>query len=47
MNIKPIRADIKEFIAKHNLNKKWNKVAYLFETNIRHSSLDFPILTSV
>ena len=44
MVIKPLRKDIKEYLGKHNLLKKWEKVKTLFEKNISHPSLNTELL---
>ena len=44
MEIKPLRQDIKEFLKKWNLNKKWLKSKTLFENNIRHPSLEVELM---
>ena len=44
MEIKLLRKDLKEFIQKHHLAKKWNKAKLLFEKNIRHPSLQVELL---
>lgn len=44
MKIKPLRKDISEYLAKHNLRKKYNKASLLFEDNIRHPSLNCELL---
>lgn len=44
MNIKPLRADLTEYILKNKLSKKWEKVLYLLESNIRHPSLNTELL---
>lgn len=44
MKIKPLRSDLHRYLSKHNLNKKWQKAIGLFETNIRHPSLNTELL---
>ena len=44
MKIKPLRRDLKQFILKHNLVKKWNKAKKKFESDIRHPSLKTELL---
>lgn len=44
MEIKPIREGLKDFIKEHGLTKKWEKAKYLFESNIRHPSLEVELL---
>ena len=44
MKIKPLRNDLKVYLAMHNLVKKWEKVKILFETNINHPSLTTELL---
>jgi len=44
MEIKPLREDLKDFIKEHNLAKKWEKAKHLFESNIRHPSLEVELL---
>lgn len=38
--INPLRKDLESFIDKNNLNEKWAKAKKLFETNIKHPSLN-------
>jgi len=44
MEIKPLRQDLKRFVSKHNLAKKWIKSKKIFESNIRHPSLKVELL---
>jgi Txe/YoeB family toxin of Txe-Axe toxin-antitoxin module len=44
MKIIELRDDLIEYIKLHQLEKKWNKVKNLFETNIRHPSLQTELL---
>ncbi len=44
MKIKPLRKDLFDYMNKHNLIKKWNKVVTLFEQNTRHPSLKLELL---
>lgn len=44
MDIKPLRRDLKKFLERHNLSKKWRKTKQLFEENIRHPSLNVELL---
>ncbi len=44
MKIKPLRADLIEYILKNNLSKKWSKALYLLELNIKHPSLNTELL---
>ena len=44
MKIVPLRKDLKEYLDKHRLAKKWEKAALLFESNIRHPSLNTELL---
>ncbi len=44
MKIKELRNDIKEYLKKHNLEKKYQKAKQLFETNPFHHSLNTEIL---
>ncbi len=44
MNIKPLRADLAEYLKVHRLVGKWEKAKGLFETNIRHPSLRTELL---
>lgn len=44
MHIEPLRRDLKELLADHNLTNKWEKAAWLFQQNIRHSSLHTELL---
>ena len=44
MIIKSLRPDINEYLIEHNLTKKWQKAARLFEGNIKHPSLSTELL---
>lgn len=44
MNIKPLRADLIEYLEKHNLTKKFNKQLKVFKENPRYPSLHTEIL---
>lgn len=44
MHVKPLRADLEEYLKKHNLVKKFNKQIKLFSVNPRHPSLHTEIL---
>ncbi len=44
MKIKPLRENLKDFLRKRNLAKKWEKAKRLFETNVRHPSLAVELL---
>jgi len=44
MEIKLLRRDIKNFLKKHNLVKKWEKAKKLFRENFRHPSLKVELL---
>lgn len=44
MDIFPLRKDLKEYLAKHNLVKKWEKVEKLFQENTKHPSLNVELL---
>ena len=44
MIIRPLRQDLEEYLAGHNLKEKWDKVAALFEANIKHPSLNVELL---
>lgn len=44
MRIKPLRNDLKRFLKKHQLLKKFNKQSVLFEDNLRHPSLNTELL---
>jgi Txe/YoeB family toxin of Txe-Axe toxin-antitoxin module len=43
-SILPLRDDIKEYLQKHALNKKWEKAEKLFENDPSHSSLNTELL---
>ncbi|MBL7159053.1 hypothetical protein ISS85_01100 [Candidatus Microgenomates bacterium] len=40
MKIKPLRADLKKILKKHQLEKKFTKQKKLFEKNLQHPSLN-------
>ena len=44
MIIKSLRPDINEYLIEHNLTKKCQKAARLFEGNIKHPSLNTELL---
>lgn len=44
MKLKPLRKDLLDYLAKHHLEKKWEKASGLFEINIRHTSLNTELL---
>ena len=44
MNIRPLRADIIEYLEKHSLTKKWKKAQHLFQENTHHPSLKTELL---
>jgi Txe/YoeB family toxin of Txe-Axe toxin-antitoxin module len=44
MRIEPLRNDLKQYIKKRSLIRKWNKSVQLFEDNIRHPSLHVELL---
>lgn len=44
MNVKPLREDLKKYLIKHNLVKKFNKQILLFSSNPSHPSLNTEIL---
>ncbi len=44
MKLKSLRKDIVEYLINRNLEKKWGKASRLFETNIRHPSLETELL---
>jgi len=44
MHLKILRTDLRLFLTKHNLNKKWSKVEKLFVIDIRHPSLHVELL---
>ena len=44
MKIKPLKNDIKKYLKKHQLIKKFQKAEVLFEQNINHPSLNVEIL---
>src|SRR3989338_2258226 len=44
MLIKPIRKDLREFLARHHLEEKWTKAKRLFEQSLRHPSLHVELL---
>ncbi len=43
-SILPLRDDIKEYLQKHALNKKWEKAKKLFENDPSHPSLNTELL---
>lgn len=43
-SILPLRDDIKEYLQKHALNKKWEKAKKLFENDPCHPSLNTELL---
>lgn len=44
MLIKPLRKDLERFLKTHSLLRKWKKAKDLFESNIRHPSLNTELL---
>ncbi len=44
MEIDPLRSDLKSFLQRHNLLKKWEKAVHLFIQNVRHPSLHTELL---
>ncbi len=44
MGIDPIRPDLIDYLAKHNLLKKWQKAERFFSENIKHPSLSVELL---
>ncbi len=44
MRLKSVRKDIKEYLVVHKLEKKWDKASRLFESSIRHPSLEVELL---
>jgi len=44
MKIQALRPDLLAFLKAHNLEKKWEKAAGLFEENLRHPSLHTELL---
>ncbi len=44
VQVLPLRNDLKQFIEKHQLAKKWTKTQRLLEQNIRHPSLNVELL---
>jgi len=44
MKIKPLREDLKKYLQKHNLEKKWDKAKKLFESDPFYPSLNTELL---
>lgn len=44
MKIEHLRTDIREYLRKRQLLKKWDKASMLFEKDIRHPSLNVELL---
>jgi len=44
MEIKPLREDLKKYLKKHNLEKKYKKAKFFFETDPLHPSLNTELL---
>jgi len=44
MKIAPLHADVTMYLRKHQLLRKWDKASKLFETNIRHPSLNTELM---
>jgi len=44
MKITPPHADVFEYLHKHQLIRKWEKTSRLFESNIRHPSLNTELM---
>ena len=43
-SVRPLRADLKHYLAKHQLERKFAKQLALFQVNPKHRSLNFEIL---
>lgn len=44
MIVKPLRSDLIEYLAAHNLTKKWQKAIKFFGINLKHPSLNTELL---
>ena len=44
MKIAPLHADVTVYLRKRQLLRKWDKASRLFETNIRHPSLNTELM---
>ena len=44
MKIAPLHADVAAYLHKRQLIRKWDKASKLFETNIRHPSLNTELM---
>lgn len=44
MKVKPLRADLIEYLRARNLIRKWEKTRLFFEEDIRHPSLKTELL---
>lgn len=44
MHAKPLRSDLRTYLSKHNLQKKFAKQLNFFESNPRHPSLNTEVL---
>jgi len=44
MRLRPLRADMVQYMRKRNLTRKYAKASRLFELNSRHPSLHFELL---
>ena len=44
MNIEPLRPDVRKYLRRRQLIKKWDKALALFEQDIRHPSLNVELL---
>jgi len=44
MKIAPLHADVFTYLRKRQLVRKWEKASKLFETNIRHPSLNTELM---
>lgn len=44
MTLHPLRVDLRAYLAEHQLTTKWAKAKALFESNIRHPSLNVELL---
>lgn len=44
MELAPLRDDLRKFLRKRNLVKKWEKAEKLFQANVRYPSLSVELL---
>ena len=44
MKIKPLRKDLKDYLQKHQLEKKWQKILKYLQDNLSHPSLNLELL---